>query len=63
MRKYLLNGSVIGAVIGAWSVVQTTRKGPRNWMLALLWVNWALSLALAIGTVREKSKELEAEQR
>jgi len=63
MRKYLLNGSVIGAAFGAWSVIQQTRKGPRNWLLILVWASWALSLAVAIGTVREKSKDLELEQR
>jgi hypothetical protein len=63
MRKYLFNGSVIGAVIGGWSVVQSTRKGPRNWLLILGWLSWGLTVAVAIGTVRERSQELEIEQR
>jgi uncharacterized membrane protein YfcA len=63
VRKYLLNGGVIGAVVGAWSVIQQPRKGPRNWILILVWISWGLSLAVAIGTVREKSKNLELEQR
>lgn len=63
MRKYLLNGSVLGAVFGAWSVIQSTRRGPRNGLLILIWLSWGLSLAVAIGTVREKSKQLEIEQR
>ncbi|TAM71362.1 MAG: hypothetical protein EPN48_01990 [Microbacteriaceae bacterium] len=57
MRKYLLNGSVLGAVFGAWSVIQSTRRGPRNRLLLLVWLSWALSLAVAIETVREKSRE------
>jgi hypothetical protein len=55
MRKYLLNGSVIGALFGTFSVIQTTRKGPRDWRLVVTWVIWGLSLALAIGTVRQES--------
>ncbi|HEY5222359.1 MAG TPA: hypothetical protein VIJ18_04815 [Microbacteriaceae bacterium] len=57
MRKYLLSGSVLGAVFGAWSVIRATRRGPRNRRLLLMWLSWALSLALAIETVREKSHE------
>lgn len=62
MRKYLFNGAVIGAITGAFSIAQTTRKGPRDWRLVLLWIGWALSLAIAIGTVREQSRELEDPQ-
>jgi hypothetical protein len=58
MRKYLFNGAVLGAVFGTWSVVQQSRKGPRDWRLVLSWVIWALSLVLAVGTVRQESKEL-----
>jgi hypothetical protein len=61
MRKYLLNGGVLGAAFGAWSVIQQTRKGPHNWLLVLVWISWGLSLAVAIGAVRERSKELELE--
>lgn len=57
MRKYLFNGAIIGSVIGAWSVVQTTRNGPRDWRLVLSWISWVLTLAIAIGTVKEESDE------
>jgi hypothetical protein len=55
MRKYLFNGAIIGSVVGGWAVVQTTRNGPRDWKLALSWISWALTLAIAIGTVKEES--------
>jgi hypothetical protein len=55
MRKYLLNRSVIGALFGTFAVVQQTRNGPRDWRLIVTWVIWGLSLALAIGTVRQES--------
>lgn len=62
MRKYLFNGAMIGAVTGAFSIVQTTRKGPRDWKLVLMWISWGLSLAIALGTVRQESRELEDPQ-
>lgn len=61
MRRFLLNGSVMSALTGGWSAVQATRKGPRDWRLALLWIIWVLSVAIAIGTVVKdhESKEIE----
>lgn len=62
MRKYILNSSIIGALIGGISAVQTTRKGPRDWRLILLWVSWGITVALAIGSVMENdenARELE----
>ncbi len=51
MRKFLFSSSVISALFGGWSTLQTTRRGPRDWRLILMWVSWALSLAIAVGTV------------
>jgi hypothetical protein len=61
MRKYLLNGGVIGAVFGLLSPLQATRKGPRDWRLIFVWASWALALAIAVVTVRDQS-ELAAER-
>jgi len=66
MRKFIFNGHVISAVLGGWSVLQTTRKGPRDWRLALLWVSWAATLAVAVGTVvkdAHEAEEIEAAER
>ncbi|MEJ3405067.1 hypothetical protein WDJ51_10010 [Rathayibacter sp. YIM 133350] len=57
MRKYLFNGAIISSIIGGWNAIQTTRKGPRDWRLAIGWIIWGLSLAVAIGTVRKDSEE------
>ena len=59
MRKFILNTSVLSAVASGWGVVQTTRNGPRDWRLVLMWVSWGISVAVAVGTVIEESKEAE----
>lgn len=58
MRKYLFNGAILGAIGGGWSLVQTTKTGRRDWKLLLMWVSWALSLAIAVGTTGQQSDEL-----
>ena len=56
MRKFILNTSVLSAVAGGWGVVQTTRKGPRDWRLVLMYVSWGIAVAIAVGTVIEQAK-------
>lgn len=62
MRKFMFSTHVLGAVFGGWSTVQATRKGPRDWRLILMWVSWAITVALAIGTVAENQKTHELER-
>ena len=57
MRKFLFNTSVLSALFSAFGVIQTTRKGPRDWRLILMWVAWGASAAIAIGTVIEETKD------
>lgn len=59
MRKYLFSGAVLGAIISGFGVVKATVDGPRDWRLLLMWVSWAASLAIAIGTVAEETKRPE----
>ncbi len=59
MRKYLFSGAVISAVFSGIAVVRATTAGPRDWRLLLMWVSWAASLAIAIGTVAEETKRPE----
>ncbi|TPW77173.1 hypothetical protein [Schumannella soli] len=61
MRKYLLNTSVLSSLFGAFGLVQTTRKGPKDWRLALMWISWAMTVAIAVGTVIEDNRALELE--
>jgi len=60
MRKYLLSPAVLGAVVGVWGPIQASRKGPRDWRLALMWVSWGLAVAVAVGGVIEESRAIEA---
>ena len=60
MRKYILNGAVISAVFSAVHVISTTKNGPRDWRLPLMWASWGISMAIAIGTVMEENKEIDA---
>jgi hypothetical protein len=63
MRKFIFNGAVLGALFGAWSAIQTTRHGPRDWRLVLTWVSWALTLVLAIGSAVSDSREAEVSKK
>ena len=62
MRKYIMNSAIIGAVFGGFQTLQATRKGPRDWRLILMWIGWAITVAIAIGTVAENSKTHELER-
>lgn len=59
MRKFILNTSVLSSLFGAVGVIQTTRRGPRDWRLILMWIAWAISVAIAVGTVIEETKDAE----
>jgi hypothetical protein len=62
MRKYILSGAVISALFGGLSIIRATREGPRDWRLVLMWVSWALSLVIAVGSVIEKDKDASTER-
>ena len=51
MRRFIFNSSIISSIFGVLGVVQTTRKGPRDWRLVLMWISWGLTVAIAVGTV------------
>jgi hypothetical protein len=57
MRKFLFSPTFLGAVAGGWGVVQTTRQGPRDWRLPLMWISWGLTVAIAVGTVVKSAQE------
>ncbi|MCU1419725.1 MAG: hypothetical protein JWP30_1501 [Homoserinimonas sp.] len=51
MRKFIFSKVIIGALFGGYNTVQATRQGPRDWRLALMWISWGLTVAIAVGTV------------
>ena len=57
MRKFIFSSAMIGVVAGGWNILQATRSGPRDWRLVLMWLGWALSAAVAIGTVMKDADE------
>ncbi|WP_111720509.1 hypothetical protein [Homoserinimonas sp. OAct 916] len=62
MRKFIFNTSVLSAVFGAWSIIQTTRTGPRDWRLILMWLSWGATVAIAIGSAKKEADELRIEE-
>ncbi|MBG6106829.1 hypothetical protein [Frigoribacterium sp. CG_9.8] len=59
MRKYIFSGSLISAVLGGWGTLQTTRKGPRDWRLALMWMSWAITVVIAVDSVIARSRAVD----
>lgn len=59
MRKFIFNGATISAAIGLWTTIQSTKNGPRDWRVPLMWINAALALIIAIGGVVQESREAE----
>ena len=63
MRKFVFNGAVITAAVGLWSTIRSTKNGPKDWRVPLMWINAAISLVVAIGTVLEESREADTRER
>lgn len=61
MRKILFNSAIISALIGAFNVVQITRRGPRDWRLVLQWFSWAATTAIAVGTIVKEASDTDDE--
>ena len=57
MRKFLFNTSILSSLFGIWGLVQTTRRGPKDWRLIAMWVSWGLTVAIAVGTVVKETKD------
>ncbi|HEU0206600.1 MAG TPA: hypothetical protein VFQ74_07910 [Pseudolysinimonas sp.] len=59
MRKFLFSPSIWSSLFGAIGVIRTTTSGPRDWRLVLQWIVFGATVALAVGTVIERSNEAE----
>ncbi|WP_417564508.1 hypothetical protein [Microbacterium sp.] len=52
MRKYVFGTGLIAAVMGGRELLQALRdKEPFTWRTALAWASWAITFALAIGSI------------
>ena len=59
MRKFIFNFSVLSSLFGAVGLAKSTKSGPRDWRLILLWVAWGINVAIAVGSVIEQNKDRE----
>ncbi len=57
MRKFIFNTTLLSAIVGGWGTVQSTRKGPRDWRLILMWISWGATVAIAVGTIVEQARD------
>jgi hypothetical protein len=57
LRKYLMNGAIISALLSGFSALRHQRKEPADWRTYLTWTSWVLTLIVAFGTVRIQSLE------
>lgn len=52
MRKYLFGTGILTAITGGLTLLRGLRSDERfTWRMALAWLSWGISLALAIGAV------------
>lgn len=51
MGKYLFGTGIIGAVISGFSLLRALREDTFTWRTALAWVNWGITVALAVGAM------------
>jgi hypothetical protein len=61
MRRFLLSGSFISAVIAGLSLLRKTLAGPRDWRVVLLWASWAISLVLAVAAINDRRRFVDDE--
>lgn len=57
MRRFLFNTTLVSSLFSGWGTVQATRRGPRDWRLALMWVSWIATVAIAVGTIVKEAQD------
>jgi len=55
--RYLLRTGLFSAISTGVTLLRGTRGQPITWRAALGWLSWAITLALAIGAVRDLRKQ------
>jgi len=52
MRKYLFGTGILTAFTGGLALLRGLRENePFTWRMALAWLSWGISLALAVGAI------------
>lgn len=57
MRRFIFSSGILSALATAVSLLRQSRRGPFTWQVALLWLSWAITLALAISSVLERDRQ------
>ena len=61
VRRFLLSGTFLSAVIAGVNLLRKTLIGPRDWRTLLLWASWAISLVLAIAAINDRRLSVDDE--
>jgi hypothetical protein len=63
MRRYIFGTGIIGAVTTGLEMLREMREGqPFTWRTALIWLSWGITVALAIGAIVDRRREVVAER-
>lgn len=55
--RYLFGTGLIGAITAGASLLRGTRDAPITWRALLAWLSWGITLALAVGSIIDMSRE------
>lgn len=64
MRKFITSGAMISSAMSFFTTLRQTKTQRRRWKTVLMWISWALSVAIAVAAVlderdEEREKEIE----
>lgn len=62
VRKFLLSPGIWSSLFPVIGLARTTKDGPRDWRLVLMWLSFGIGLALAVGTVLDRSRQAELDE-
>ena len=61
MRRYIFGTGIIGAVTTGLAMLREVREGqPFTWRTALIWLSWGITVALAVGAIVDRRREVVA---
>ncbi|GAA4355136.1 hypothetical protein [Microbacterium rhizosphaerae] len=61
MRRYIFGTGIIGAVTTGLAMLRELREGqPFTWRTALIWLSWGITVALAVGAIVDRRREVVA---